>query len=587
MYITSRTGQAGGGTFKMKKTTSQRKNLPIECVRAINQCDAEHRGFLWRCAVVVMWPVLMSWGWLREMKYCGWLSGHVRWGNVVSCKLSCRVMWCNAMSCDLLSCDELSSVVKWGDAMERDLISLWCDVAVCEVTLCGSKWLCNVCIGSWCAIQYYKVLPSTTPYYKLSLRTNPYYKILLRTTKYNSVVQNSTSLYYKLLCCTTKNCSVLQSTTKYYKIELRTTKYYSVLQSTALFCKVLQSTKKIVRRTTYKVLLRTTKYYKVRPVWFSQHMKRPEQCAEQQESSSNITKYINIAPATKNESHDLILVAYEASFRLGGPSNVTKYCASLTKWLPWLILVTYDTPLTLRRAAGVTLQPRDVLRLPWNGKGACSVAATNKPPMLMPRGRVSVPVRGKFIICHTASSNTVARVFMKGNIPAATDTLSEWLRRWTRNPLGSARKGLNPLGVVLPWLSLPSGKACGCVAPRAPELLHGVVTWLSCYLITAPWLLGGTAPSLNFSLAELSLDGTALWLNCSLDWAVTWQGCSLNELFRDRTVTWLKRSLTELLLDWTELFLDWTVTLLNCYFTELFLDWTVTFLDYLHFLNIF
>ena len=30
-----------------------------------------------------------------------------------------------------------------------------------------------------------------------------------------------------------------------------------------------------------------------------------------------------------------------------------------------------------------------------------------------------------------------------------TDTLSEWLTRWTRNPLGSARKGSNPLGVAL------------------------------------------------------------------------------------------------------------------------------------------
>ena len=29
------------------------------------------------------------------------------------------------------------------------------------------------------------------------------------------------------------------------------------------------------------------------------------------------------------------------------------------------------------------------------------------------------------------------------------DTLSERLRRWTRNPLGSARRGSNPLGVVL------------------------------------------------------------------------------------------------------------------------------------------
>ena len=29
----------------------------------------------------------------------------------------------------------------------------------------------------------------------------------------------------------------------------------------------------------------------------------------------------------------------------------------------------------------------------------------------------------------------------------ARDTVSEWLRRWTRNPLGSARRGSNPLGV--------------------------------------------------------------------------------------------------------------------------------------------
>ena len=29
------------------------------------------------------------------------------------------------------------------------------------------------------------------------------------------------------------------------------------------------------------------------------------------------------------------------------------------------------------------------------------------------------------------------------------DSVSEWLRRWTRNPLGSARRGSNPLAVVL------------------------------------------------------------------------------------------------------------------------------------------
>ena len=44
-----------------------------------------------------------------------------------------------------------------------------------------------------------------------------------------------------------------------------------------------------------------------------------------------------------------------------------------------------------------------------------------------------------------------------------TDTLSEWLRRWTRNPLGSARKGSNPLGVAWLWCT---------EAPLAQALRH-------------------------------------------------------------------------------------------------------------------
>ena len=40
------------------------------------------------------------------------------------------------MSCDVLSCDELSSVVKSCGAMGWDLMSLWCDSAGCDVTLC-------------------------------------------------------------------------------------------------------------------------------------------------------------------------------------------------------------------------------------------------------------------------------------------------------------------------------------------------------------------------------------------------------------------------------------------------------------------
>ena len=39
----------------------------------------------------------------------------------------------------------------------------------------------------------------------------------------------------------------------------------------------------------------------------------------------------------------------------------------------------------------------------------------------------------------------------------AEDTVSEWLRRWTRNPLGSTREGSNPFGVVFISVFLSNG----------------------------------------------------------------------------------------------------------------------------------
>ena len=39
-------------------------------------------------------------------------------------------------------------------------------------------------------------------------------------------------------------------------------------------------------------------------------------------------------------------------------------------------------------------------------------------------------------------------IFGYSPLQEADDTVSEWLRRWTRNPLGSARRGSNPLGVA-------------------------------------------------------------------------------------------------------------------------------------------
>ena len=64
--------------------------------------------------------------------------------------------------------------------------------------------------------------------------------------------------------------------------------------------------------------------------WSSWHMKRHLQCAEQQDSSS----------------------------------NVNKYCTCHAKWLSWVMSVTYQTSFTMRGATGITLQPHQMLRLP-------------------------------------------------------------------------------------------------------------------------------------------------------------------------------------------------------------------------------
>ena len=95
-------------------------------------------------------------------------------------------------------------------------------------------------------------------------------------------------------------------------------------------------------------------------------MKRHLQCAEQQASPSNVTKYC--ACHIKRVS-SLILVTYETSFlqcaeQQASPSNLTKYCACHAKWLSWLIFVTYGTSFTMRGATSITLQPHQILRLP-------------------------------------------------------------------------------------------------------------------------------------------------------------------------------------------------------------------------------
>ena len=160
-------------------------------------------------------------------------------------------------------------------------------------------------------IQYYSVLPSTTPVLQSAT------PVLLCTTNYYS----STTLYYKVLL---QYYSVLQSTTP---VLLRTTQYYSST-TPVLLCttKYYSGTRKYCSSTT-PVLQSTT------PVLICKvpsHMTRYLQCAEQQESASNFSKY----------------------------------CACHEKWISCLILVTHETLFTMRGGTSAIVQTHQILRLP-------------------------------------------------------------------------------------------------------------------------------------------------------------------------------------------------------------------------------
>jgi hypothetical protein len=64
--------------------------------------------------------------------------------------------------------------------------------------------------------------------------------------------------------------------------------------------------------------------------------------------------------------------------------------------------------------------------------------------------------------------------------------VSEWLRRWTRNPLGSARRGSNPLGVVFGICAFAGIRMRRCIINNLMSiLLFRLVVQLA---LLAQWL---------------------------------------------------------------------------------------------------
>ena len=76
----------------------------------------------------------------------------------------------------------------------------------------------------------------------------------------------------------------------------------------------------------------------------------------------------NTASATKNDSHDQssqhMKRCWQCAEQQVSLSNLTEYCVCHEKWLSWSILSTHETPLTMRGATGVIVQPHQILPLP-------------------------------------------------------------------------------------------------------------------------------------------------------------------------------------------------------------------------------
>ena len=80
----------------------------------------------------------------------------------------------------------------------------------------------------------------------------------------------------------------------------------------------------------------------------------------------------NTAPATQNESHDWSASHMKRHLQCAeqqeSPCNFSKYCACHAKWISWLIRITYETSFTMRGATLVTVQHHQILRLPRNSE---------------------------------------------------------------------------------------------------------------------------------------------------------------------------------------------------------------------------
>ena len=294
----------------------------------------------------------------------------------------------------------------------------------------------------------------------------------------------------------------------------------------------------------------------------------------------------NTAPATQNDSHHLSswhMKRYlQCAEEQASPANLTKYCACHAKWLSWLIFVTYETLVTMRGATSITLQPHQMLPLPrkmiriidcrriWNviynarsnrhhpptspNNAPATQNCTPKSKKNLPKTvEASMPMRGRF-----EHDPTMIRAWTRHLAPARSPRLLFALRR--RILYWKLQHFALRLSTQISPNTAPVAKSDTPTSPNTAPATKSDTPTSPCY-----W-------------TELLLDCHSTVTELTCYWAVTKLSCY--STVTGLLLNWPVTELLELLLNWavTELLLNWAVTelLLNCYWTvtQLLLNWT-------------
>ena len=323
------------------------------------------------------WSVLMSWCLLR---------GQVMWWSRHAMKwlVLCHVTWCNAMSW------WWAVLLKYYPVLQSTTQVLPCSTKCYSSTTLyyssttpilpwTTKYYSSTTLYYKVLLQYYPVLQSTTT--QVLQSTTP---VLPCTTKYSSVLQSTTPV----LPCTTKYfmidplpCAEQQASpcnlTKYCASHalciaclIRFSKYCGCQAKwISWLIRIAYETSFTMRRATgitlqlHQILRLPRKMNLMIDPHHRWNVIYNARSNRQHPPTSP-----NTAPATHNECHDWATSQMKRHLQCAEqqatPSNLTKYCACHAKWISWLIRITDETSFTMRIATGNTLQPHQILRLP-------------------------------------------------------------------------------------------------------------------------------------------------------------------------------------------------------------------------------